>query len=288
MKRLTLCCMGMALGCVSAALAADFRVERGALEQGGYLLGKVPVGSVVRVDGERLPVTPEGDFVVGFDRDHGRVAKVEVCAPSAPCDVEELTVKAVAFKTQNVRGAPPETVNPNPAEEKVIAADNVAIKAARAKALASKWEAFAKPWVWPAQGELSGVFGSRRLYDGQEKSWHRGTDIAAPTGTPVVAPAGGVVRLARKTFLTGNLLLLDHGYGVTSLYAHLSRMNVKVGDRVQQGEEIGRVGTTGRSSGPHLHWGIYWRRVPINATLWVEGRPRPLEDKQNRAQKGGG
>ena len=88
-------------------------------------------------------------------------------------------------------------------------------------------------------------------------------------GTPIKAPADGIVRLARDTFMSGNLVMLDHGGAVTSVYAHMDRMDVKVGDEVKAGDVIGKVGTTGRSSGPHLHWGMYWKNVPIDPILWV-------------------
>ncbi|MBI1309087.1 MAG: peptidoglycan DD-metalloendopeptidase family protein [Proteobacteria bacterium] len=160
----------------------------------------------------------------------------------------------------------------------MIAADNKAIGAARVVAERhdeKQYGDFAKPFLLPVKGGVtSGVFGSRRTYNGEEHSWHRGHDLAAPRGTEVRAPAAGVVRLARMTFLTGNLLMLDHGAGVTSVYAHLAKMNVKVGDKVVAGQVIGRVGTTGRSTGPHLHWGMYWQNHPIDPILWVKAPPQ--------------
>ena len=121
----------------------------------------------------------------------------------------------------------------------------------------------------PVAGPRTGVFGSQRLYNGQERSWHNGVDWAAAVGTPVRAPADGVVRLTRDTFMSGNLVMLDHGLGVSTVYAHLDRMDVRVGQRLQQGDVLGTVGTTGRSSGPHLHWGVFWGETPLDPLLWL-------------------
>jgi hypothetical protein len=250
---------------------------RGHLVQGGFYVGKVDPAARVTLDRVRVPVLPNGEFLVGFDRHQPARTTLEIC--DAVCARVTLAITPRSWKTQNVRGVPQQNITPNPAQEERAAADAKATKLARQQAMASSHSDWRAAWVWPARGVLSGVFGSRRLYDGAERSWHKGTDIAAPTGTPVVAPAGGVVRLARDTFMSGNLLMLDHGYGVTSVYAHLSRMDVQVGDRVAQGQVIGAVGTTGRSSGPHLHWGIYWRDTPLDAKLWVAGEPQPEKKK---------
>lgn len=241
-----------------------------ALEQGGFFVGKVTPGSKVTLDGKALWAGPEGEIVIGFDRAAGPKAVLKVC-DAGQCDVDTLAVAKRIFKTQNVTGIPPKTVEPSKAEELQIAEDNKATQAAKdsAAAGASERVAFMDGFALPVNGPTSGVFGSRRTYNGQERSWHKGHDLAVPTGTPVKAPADGVVRLARSTFMSGNLIMLDHGGGVTTVYAHLSEMNVAVGDKVSAGDVIGKVGTTGRSSGPHLHWGAYWRNVPIDPILWV-------------------
>jgi murein DD-endopeptidase MepM/ murein hydrolase activator NlpD len=157
-----------------------------------------------------------------------------------------------------------------------MAADNAAIAAARRATLAAATRGevagglgFLERFRRPSVGPITGVYGSARLFDGAERSWHKGVDYAAPTGTPVVAPAAGVVRLARSTFMSGNLVMLDHGANLTSLYAHLDTMAVKVGQVVQAGDRLGTVGTTGRSSGPHLHWGLYVGPVALDPQFWV-------------------
>ena len=261
----------MAAGLVltGAAWAAP-DVVRQNLQPGGFYVAKVHPDSRVTLDGASVPVGPKGEIVLGFDRNAGKKVVVKVCRGEA-CEETLLTLKARPFVTQNVTKVPAKTVEPDPAELKRMEADNAATQAARDKAAAAaRWRTAYLDWfALPVKAPTSGVFGSRRTYNGQERSWHKGHDLAAKTGTPVKAPADGIVRLARETFMSGNLILLDHGGAVTSVYAHLDGMDVQAGDEVKAGDVIGRVGTTGRSSGPHLHWGLYWKNTPIDPILWV-------------------
>jgi murein DD-endopeptidase MepM/ murein hydrolase activator NlpD len=118
------------------------------------------------------------------------------------------------------------------------------------------------------QGRVSGVFGSQRIYNGTPKSPHSGLDVAAAQGTPVRAPAAGVVTLAEPDlYLTGGTVLLDHGHGVSSNFLHFSRIDVHVGQRVAQGDVLGLVGMTGRATGPHMHWGMSWFGVRVDPRL---------------------
>ena len=117
------------------------------------------------------------------------------------------------------------------------------------------------------RGRISGRFGSGRVYNGRPGGGHSGMDIAAADGTPVLAPAAGVVTLADDLYITGGTVLLDHGHGVSSNFLHLSRIDVAVGDTVEQGQPIGRVGATGRATGPHLHWGMNWFDVRVDPAL---------------------
>lgn len=272
MKPMILMTAGMLLaaGTVMAQEPKAVMVH-GSLQQGGFYAAKVPAGSTVTLDGAALVVGPKGEIVMGFDRNAKPTATLKVCDADGACATQELKVAARVFKTQNVTGIPPKTVEPDPAELKIMEADNKATQAGRDKALeAARWRSsYMEGFKLPVDGPTSGVFGSRRTYNGQERSWHKGHDLAAKTGTPVHAPADGVVRLARSTFMSGNLIMLDHGGGITTVYAHLSAMDVKVGDTVSAGQVIGKVGTTGRSSGPHLHWGTYWKNTAIDPILWV-------------------
>jgi len=127
-----------------------------------------------------------------------------------------------------------------------------------------------QPFAWPARGRISGVYGSQRILGGVPRAPHYGLDIAGRAGTPVTAPADGIVRLADgPLLLEGNLVMLDHGHGVVSAFLHLSRIDVAAGQRVRRGDTLGAIGQTGRATGPHLHWALTWNAVRIDPQLLV-------------------
>jgi murein DD-endopeptidase MepM/ murein hydrolase activator NlpD len=163
-----------------------------------------------------------------------------------------------------------------PSEEDLarIKADAEAIAKARARDSAEPlWDT---EWRWPVVGRISGVFGSQRILNGQPRRPHYGVDVAMPTGTPVVAPADGVVSLAHgDMYFTGGTVILDHGHGVGSLYAHLSAVDVAEGTRLRKGERLGAIGATGRATGPHLHWGMTWYALNVDPALVVPPMPAP-------------
>ena len=116
----------------------------------------------------------------------------------------------------------------------------------------------------PLNGIISSKYGKKRFINGLPRSPHLALDIAAPSGTEIVAPEGGTVILVGNFFYSGNYLIIDHGFGLLSSYSHLSSVNVKLGEYVDQGKKIGEVGATGRVTGPHLHWSIYLNKTRIN------------------------
>jgi murein DD-endopeptidase MepM/ murein hydrolase activator NlpD len=267
------------LALLPSPLFAEVKILGQTLQQGGFKLLELPAGSIVRLGGSAVPVVEEGGkayAMLGFDRKEAPTRWLEVCLPSQPCTTQKLAIAGRTYRTQNVRGAPKAKTNPNPAALAQMQRDNAAIRAARAAlaqgAVRGAKEGglgFLQTLQRPSTGPITGVYGSARLFDGQERSWHKGIDYAAPIGTPIYAPASGVVRLANNTFMNGNLILLDHGGGLNSMFAHLNKIDVKVGQVVQQGEQLGEVGNTGRSSGPHLHWGLYVGSIPIDPAFWV-------------------
>ena len=241
------------------------------VSQGGLVFGKVPPGSKVRYAGRDLRVSGYGTVVLGVGRDEPGPLRIEIVRPDGIRDAAQIAVTARDWPLEHVNGVPPKTVNPPPDIAARIKREQALVTAARARD--DDRTDFVKPFAWPVQGRISGRFGNGRVYNGQAGAGHSGMDIAAPAGTPVKAPAAGVVTFAGPDlYLTGGTLLLDHGFGVSSNFLHLSRIDVKVGDRVEQGQVIAAVGATGRATGPHLHWGMNWFDVRIDPLLVLERR----------------
>lgn len=245
----------------------------GELQQGGMVLGQVAPGAGLSLDGKPVKVAPDGRFVIGFGREAPARATLEVRSGG---EVSEhvLNVAPRQFRIQRIEGVPQRTVTPDPKDLARIRAEAQLVKAARAKS--SEQMAFAEPFRWPLLGPITGVYGSQRIYNGTPGNPHYGVDVAAPVGTPVVAPAAGRVVLAHPDmFYSGGTLIIDHGYGVNSTFIHLSRILVEVGDEVAAGDAVAEVGATGRATGPHLDWRINWFDVRLDPQLVVGPMPGP-------------
>jgi len=232
--------------------------------QGALLSGQV-TGSprLLTLDGVPVRVAPDGRFIIGFGRDAPSAALLRAVYPDGSVLERPLTVVPRQWPTEVVASVPRRPL-PDADYERIRATEIERINAARR--LDNVSDGWRQRFVWPATGRISGVFGSQRVYKGGERGDpHSGVDVAIPTGTPVLAPADGVVILAadRPFTLEGNLLMIDHGMGLNSAFLHLSRIDVKVGDVVRQGQAVALSGATGRASGPHLHWAMKWqdRRV---------------------------
>ena len=238
------------------------------VEQGSLVIGKVPPDSLVRHAGRPLRVTSYGTVVFGIGRDAGASMTIEVTPPSGTQKTVTLNVTPRDWPIERVNGVPPGTVKPAPALAARIAREQALVTEARLRD--DPRTDFTQAFIWPVEGRISGRFGNQRVYNGSPGAAHSGMDIAAVNGTPVKAPAAGVVTFTGNLYLTGGTVLLDHGHGVSSNFLHLSRMDVAVGDSVQQGEVIGAVGATGRATGPHLHWGMNWLDVRIDPLLVLE------------------
>jgi murein DD-endopeptidase MepM/ murein hydrolase activator NlpD len=255
--------------CLTPAIAHAVELV-GNFVQGGLVLGTTVPGATVTLDGRAVPVSPEGRFVFGFGRD-ATEAVLTLTLPDGKREERHLAIEKRVYDIQRVDGVPQNTVTPDPDELARIKREASAVRALRVVASAENF--FTQPMIWPATGPISGVYGSQRVLNGEPRAPHMGVDVAAPAGSPIVAAADGVVRMAETLFLTGNTILIDHGYGLETSYAHLSRLDVKPGQRVRQGEQIGLLGATGRVTGPHLHWGMEWFEVRLDPQLVVGPMP---------------
>ncbi len=228
------------------------------------ILGKVEPPSTVYVNGKPYPVSARGYFVLGVSR--LRKKDILVWSKTDGKKASKIVrVLAYPWPIQRIDGLPNTYVNPSPENVKRIRNDIRKVRSLR-MATANLMPFFLKKgFIAPVKGPITGVFGSQRILNGEPRSPHHGLDFAAPMNTLVRCPADGIVRLAaRNMYLMGKTLIIDHGLGVQSIFMHLNRISVKVGDAVKQGDVIGRVGKTGRATGPHLHWGITVGPIPVD------------------------
>lgn len=237
-------------------------------EQGRLVYGFAPAGTAeLLLDGAPVPLAPDGRFVIGFDRDARPDAVLVARFADGRTVVKRLTVAPRGWRLERVDV--PKRAGVTDAEfERRRAPEIARIVAARAANAAS--DGWRQPFLWPARGRISGVFGSQRIYRGGEPgAYHSGVDVAGGAGAPVVAPADGVVVLAADTPFTleGHLVIIDHGMGLNSAFLHLARIEVREGARVVRGQRIGTIGSSGRATGPHLHWAIKWRDARVDPAL---------------------
>lgn len=258
-NRLTVLCALM-LPMTACASAPELRGE---WTQGAGIVGRVEPGSKVVFNNRALRVSPFGHFVFGLSRDETGPVELRVGS-----EVFRYDVAPREYAVQKIDGLPSKMVTPPASALKQIKLDNQRIGAARAHDSPS--EDFTGGFIWPVTGLVTGVYGSQRILNGETKQPHYGVDIAATTGTPIRATAAGVVRLARSdVYFTGGTVILDHGHGLTSTYLHMSRLDVKQGRQVGQGEVIGAVGATGRVTGPHLCFRMNWFDVRLDPQLML-------------------
>ncbi|MEP3244377.1 MAG: M23 family metallopeptidase [Sneathiella sp.] len=255
-----------------AALLTSFSAWAGELTlngnftQGGLVQGKTEPTAKVFFEGRSIRISKDGIFVFGFGRDFKETAKLDVTFADGQQDSRLLKIEKRTYKTERVNGLPPSKVTPSEKFLKRIRRENGEIARIRAIDTGEDW--FSSGWTWPAKGRISGVFGSQRILNNIPKRPHFGLDIAAPAGTPVYASTDGLIRLAEPDlYYTGGTIMIDHGFGLVSVYSHLSKLSAKTGTFVKQGEKIGEVGSTGRSSGPHLDWRLNWFKERLDPEL---------------------
>ena len=226
----------------------------GKFTQGALLRGQAPAGAKVTLNGETVQTNKDGKFVVGFEREAPLQQTLVVKLENGQKWQRDITLEKREYNIQRIDGLEQKMVSP-PAEVTArIKQDNINV--ANARSGNTDLDALFTRFEWPAKGVISGVYGSQRILNGVPKWPHYGLDIANETGTPVYAPVDGVVTMADDLYYSGNTLILDHGMRVFSTFLHMDTITVEVGETVKQGEQIGTIGSTGRSTGPHLDWRI--------------------------------
>ncbi|MES2782805.1 MAG: M23 family metallopeptidase [Pseudomonadota bacterium] len=238
--------------------------------QGGLVTGRAPTGAVsVSFNDEELTLSAEGFFLMGFDRDAAMQASLVAVLADGRKVERNIFVAPGNWRIENVSANLTGGAKTSAEFQARRGTELAQINAART--IRSDSNGWRQTFIRPVRGRISGLFGAQRIYNGAPGSYHSGMDIAASTGTEFVAPADGVVTLAATDAFTleGYLLMIDHGMGLNSAFLHASELLVKVGDVVKQGQVIGRVGATGRASGPHLHWGMKWNSARVDPKLLI-------------------
>ena len=267
-------CAGLLLCAVAAhaeTVINGATLLRGGAVEGGLMIARTAPDNRVTLDDAAIPVAPGGLFIVGFHRDSDSPVTISITTADGTSQLTVLTPKQRTYNIQRIDGLQKNMVTP---PENVIArikSDQAAVAAARQTPAAAG--DFWRGIDWPVTGRISGVFGSQRILNGQPRQPHYGIDIAVPKGTPVRAPASGLATLVKDLYFSGWTVIINHGLGLNSTFLHLDSTAISVGDAVQRGSIIGTVGSTGRSTGPHLDWRLDWQGRRIDASLAAGSMP---------------
>jgi murein DD-endopeptidase MepM/ murein hydrolase activator NlpD len=250
----------------------------GEMEQGALIRAQVEPGTEAFLNGDVLKVSPQGEFAFGFAREAQLTQELKLVYSDGLTQLMPLNITAKEYKIDRVNGISKKIMKPNPKSVERSRKDSQQVKAARAQF--SEQTAFSQDFIWPLTGRISGVYGSQRVYNGKPGNPHYGVDVAAKTGTVVVAPADGVISLSvPDMFYSGGTIVLDHGYGVSSSFLHLSKLYVKEGETIKQGQPIAEVGATGRVTGPHLDWRVNWYQMRLDPVTIVPSMSSVLKKK---------
>lgn len=249
------------------------KLVSGKAVQGGMLVFQTKAGTKINLDGLELPVSADGLFVLGFHRDDVTPQELRAIDASGKTAKLTLTPEMRDWEIQRIDNLPTNMVTPPEAVITRIKKDIKNVKAARA-VISDFDDVLKNGFVWPVWGRISGIYGAQRILNGKPRQPHYGIDIAAPSGVAVRAAGAGRVTMAMDLYFTGGTVIIDHGFGLNSTYSHLKDMYVRPGDRVTRGGVIGSVGSTGRSTGPHLDWRINWRHKRLDPLL-IAGPLRP-------------
>lgn len=261
--------LAISAACIVAAGEPNLKLT-GNFMQGGLVHGQVVPGEKVQINGHGVRVSVDGKFIIGFGRDYPAQAKLMVYSVDGSTKRNQtLNIEAREYAIERIDGLPENKVNPN--KEALARIIQESENISKARSLDDDRMDFKSSFIWPVLGPISGVYGSQRVLNGHARRPHFGVDIAAPTGTPVQAPAAGMVTYVNDNmYYSGGTLVVDHGHHLSSSFLHLEEILVKVGDRVEQGQKIALVGSTGRVTGAHLDWRMNWHQQRLDPALFMD------------------
>ena len=235
---------------------------KGKFLQGHYIIGITDPSAEIIIDKKKIKVSKDGYFVFGIGRDRKFDLTITQFIDGEKIKIIKKVLKR-KYNIQKIDGLEESKVTPPESVYKRIKEENN--KIGEARAINSDLPFFKNQFIMPVKGIISGVYGSQRILNGKPKWPHYGIDIAAKKGTKIQASSSGLVTMAEQDlYYTGGTIIMDHGHGISTIYSHLESINVKVGDEVLQGDIIGTVGSTGRSTGPHLDFRINWFQTRLD------------------------
>ena len=235
---------------------------KGKFLQGHYIIGITDPSAKIIIDKKNVKVSNDGYFVFGIDRDR----KFDLIITKITNGKKEKIVKKILkrkYNIQRIDGLEESKVTPPESVYKRIREENN--KIGEARAINSDLSFFKNQFIMPVEGIISGVYGSQRILNGKPRWPHYGIDIAAKKGTLIKSSGSGVVTMAEDDlYYTGGTIIMDHGHGISTIYSHLETVMVTVGDKINKGDVIGTVGSTGRSTGPHLDFRLNWFQTRLD------------------------
>lgn len=250
-KAICLICSLSILGSASGASALELCGKKA---QGEILSGYAPQAEKIIFNGKDYSVSPDGKFIIAFGRDDQKEQSFTLVSKDESRKNYTLEIVPTQWDIQKINGVPQKKVTPSAQDQKEINRERTSVRQALEHGIKKAY--WQKGFIKPVDGRTSGNFGGQRIMNGNKMNPHQGWDIAAPEGTDVKAAADGIVTLSGGNFFySGNMVIIDHGHNLSTMYAHMKSTSVKPGDKVKQGQIIGKVGKTGRATGPHLHWG---------------------------------
>lgn len=232
--------------------------------EGGIITGNLAEGSNLKIDNKQIEIFDKGRFIFAFGRKYKENIKIEINDK-----VKKFSVSKKKYTIENIKGLPRKKVEPSKEDLNKIISDQDKIK--KAKKMGYKTRLFNEKFILPSKGRMSGFYGSQRILNSKPRRPHAGIDIAAKEGTSVIAPSSGIIKLVEEDmFFTGNTVIMDHGLGLISIFAHLNEVFVEKGEKVFQGQKIASIGMTGRATGPHLHWGVYLNNTSVDPEVLLK------------------